>query len=170
MMTTQSRPGATKLVSLVIAASVSIGVVGCSSGHLTPSGPISTGETSSSASAQNMVDVEKVWATHPLPPCADYLGTDRTAPPGLSVPDYDSVAKGLAGVQSPASETWVREKLGWLTKWLAKVRADIISDPDSSGSKAEKKTFDSYVEHVRVELVAGHSSGDPTDDIYPEGC
>ncbi|NOS09341.1 hypothetical protein HGK65_20620 [Mycobacteroides abscessus] len=80
------------------------------------------------------------------------------------------MAQQLAGVMSPASESWVKTKLGWMTKWLAKVRADIISDPGSAGSKAEKKTFDLYVNHVGNELRQGQDSSSPTDSIYPEGC
>ncbi|RIU33918.1 hypothetical protein D2E83_19545 [Mycobacteroides abscessus] len=80
------------------------------------------------------------------------------------------MAKQLAGVRSPGSESWVRTKLGWITKWLAKVRADIISDPDSAGSNAEKETFKSYVKHVSDELRAGENHSDSTDSIYPEGC
>lgn len=158
------------LAALVLTVGVGAGAVGCGQHSTITAVPSGTAETSSSVSAQSLVDVSAVWATKPLPPCTDYLGSDLTVPPGLSVPDHDSVAKILAGVKSPGSETWVKTKLGWMTKWLAKVRADIISDPDSSGSKAEKKTFDSYVEHVRAELVAGRSGADPTDDIYPEGC
>lgn len=166
MMKSQSRPGAMKLVSLAIAASV--GLVGCSSHPTTTSGS-SVGETSSSAQAQSLVDVSAIWASHPLPPCPDMLVGNQSAPAGLMLPSDESVAKELAGVRSPASESWVRERLGWVNQHLAKTRADII-DANTLGDDSMLRTFDSYVEHVRAELVSGRGSADPTDDIYPEGC
>lgn len=157
-----------KLVGLAIAATVALGVVGCSA-HPTTSGSSTSGEASSSAEARNLVDVSAVWATHPLPPCPDTLIGNAIAPAGLTLPSDESVAKELVGVRSPASEQWVRDKLGWVTKHLAKTRADII-DANTPGDDSMLRTFDSYVEHVRAELVAGRGSADPTDDIYPEGC
>lgn len=163
----QSRPGATVLVSLAIAASV--GLVGCSS-RPTPSASSGAGQTSSSASARQMVDVEKVWATHPLPPCPRLVGGNLTAPAGLELPSDETVARQLAGVKSPGSESWVRMKLGWITKWLAKVRGDIISDP-GIGAREQAEGFKDYVSHVRSELVAGHDIADSSlDGDYPEGC
>ncbi|MBN7434249.1 hypothetical protein I3U64_17815 [Mycobacteroides abscessus subsp. abscessus] len=81
------------------------------------------------------------------------------------------MAQQLAGVQSPASEVWVRTKLGWVTKWLAQTRADIIPDPSTPGARAEGKRFGQYVEHVRDELEAGHDISKPDlDGRFPEGC
>lgn len=167
MMKIQSRPGTTVLVGLAIAASV--GVVGCSNHPTTPSGSSAAGETSSSVSARGLVDVAAVWASHPMPPCPDTLIGNATAPAGVTLPSDESVAKELAGVRSPASESWVRERLGWVNQHLAKTRADII-DANTPGDDSMLRTFDSYVEHVRAELVAGRGIADPTDDIYPEGC
>lgn len=170
MMKSQSRPRTTKLVGLVIAACASLGVVGCSHHPTTPSGSSTAGETSSSAQARALVDVEAVWATHPMPPCPRVVIGNASAPAGLELPSNETVAAQLRGVESPAPEGWVRGKLGWVTKWLAKVRADIISDPGSAGSNAEKETFKSYVKHVSDELRAGKNHLDSTDSIYTEGC
>lgn len=170
MNKTQSRPCATVLVSLFVAASVSLGVVGCSTGHPTSSGLSSVGETSSSAQAQSLVDVSAVWATHPMPDCPRVVVGNQTAPAGLELPSDDTVARQLAGVKSPASESWVRTKLGWITKWLEKVRGDIISDP-GIGAREQAEGFKDYVSHVRSELVSGHDISDSSlDGDYPEGC
>ncbi|SLJ13418.1 hypothetical protein [Mycobacteroides abscessus] len=170
MNNTQSRPGAKVLASLVIVLGMSIGVVGCSGEHPAPSGPSTSGETSSSVTAQNMVDVSAVWATKPLPPCDDYLGTDQTAPPNLSVPDHASVAKTLAGVKSPGSIEWVRTKLGWLDKALSETRAGIV-DTNVPGDETELHGFERYARHVRDELEVGHDISDSdADGDYPEGC
>ncbi|SLB99682.1 hypothetical protein [Mycobacteroides abscessus] len=167
----QSRPGTKILAALAIALGVSIGVVGCGSTHPTTSGSSSAGETSSSASAQNMVDVSAVWVTHPMPDCPRVVIGNATASPGLVLPDDASVARQLAGVRSPGSESWVREKLGWVTKWLGKTRADIISDPSSPGVPAQSKRFSQYVEHIRTELEAGKDISDSAlDGRFPEGC
>jgi len=171
MKNNQFRPGAKVLAALAIAVTVGIGVAGCGSEHpATPSGASTSGETSSSVAARAMVDVSAVWASHPLPDCPRVVIGNATASPGLVLPDDGSVAEELAGVKSPAPEGWVREKLGWVTMWLAKVRADAISDPGSAGTKAEMKTFNSYVEHVSDELREGENSTESTDSIYPEGC
>ncbi|MBN7329814.1 hypothetical protein IUU07_00950 [Mycobacteroides abscessus subsp. abscessus] len=77
------------------------------------------------------------------------------------------MAAQLRGVMSPAPESWVRTKLGWVTQQLASTRADIISAPDDNSMS---KTFGMYVQHVRSELMVGQDSSDPTDAIYPEGC
>ncbi|MBN7483686.1 hypothetical protein [Mycobacteroides abscessus] len=153
---------------MAIAASVSLGVVGCSH-PTTPSRSSSAGEAISSASAQPLVDVSAVWATHPMPDCPRVVIGNESAPAGLTLPSAEGVAKELAGVRSPASEGWVRTKLGWVTRHLAKTRADII-DANTPGDDSMLKTFDLYVKHVRTELVAGQGSSDPTDEIYPEGC
>lgn len=167
----QSRPGATKLVSLVIAATVSLGAVGCSSGHPTISASSSAGETTSSAAAHQTVDVSAVWASHPMPDCPRVVIGNATASPGLVLPDDASVANQLEGVRSPGSESWVREKLGWVTQELAATRADIISDPSSPGVPAQSKRFSQYVEHVRAELEAGQNIPDSDlDGRFPEGC
>lgn len=166
-MTIQSRPSATKLVALVIATSVSLGVVGCSA-HSTPSGS-SVGETSVSAEARNLVDVSAVWATHPLPPCPRLVGGNLTAPAGLELPSDETVAKQLAGVRSPAPEPWVRTKLGWLTQELAATRADIISDP-GVGAKEQSEMFAQWVTHIGEELRQGRDTPSDLDGVYPEEC
>lgn len=163
----QSRSGTTVLASLVVASVVAMSVVGCSTHPATPTG---SSTISTSAPSQALVDVSAVWATHPMPPCPRVIIGNQPAPAGLELPSDESVAQQLAGVKSPATEGWVRMKLGWVTKWLAKVRADIISDPASAGSAAEKKTFDLYVKHVGDELREGQDSSSPPDSIYPEGC
>ncbi|MBN7314989.1 hypothetical protein [Mycobacteroides abscessus] len=166
----QSQPGTKCFVSLVVALGVGLGVVGCSTHPTTLTGSSGAGTISTTA-ARALVDVEQVWQTEPLPACPKPLIVfNGSVPPGLSLPDKASVARQLAGVKSPASEGWVRTKLGWVTQWLAKARADIISDPASAGSAAEKKTFDLYVKHVGDELREGQDSSSPTDSIYPEGC
>ncbi|SLF09217.1 hypothetical protein [Mycobacteroides abscessus] len=169
MNNTQSRPGAKVLASLVIVLGMSIGVVGCSGEHPAPSGPSTSGETSSSVTAQNMVDVEQVWAEHPMPDCPRVVIGNQSAPAGLGLPSDETVAEQLQGVRSPGSDAWVREKLGWIAKHLSQTRADII-DAYSPGDDSMLKTFNSYVKHVRVELQAGKDSSDPTDAIYPDGC
>lgn len=167
MMKSQFRPGATKLAALAIVASV--GLVGCSA-HPTSTGSNVSGETSSSVSAQPLVDVEAVWKTEPLPDCPKppvlYNGD---VPAGLELPDKASVARILAGAKSPAPTSWVREKLGWVTKHLSQTRADII-DANAPGDDSMLKTFDMYVKHVRAELEVGRDSSDPSDAIYPDGC
>lgn len=156
------------LAVLALTFGVGASTIGCS-GASTPTAPLSS--TISTSAAHEMVDVEQVWQTEPLPACPKPLIVfNGSVPPGLSLPDKASVARQLAGVKSPASEGWVRTKLGWVTQWLAKARADIISDPASAGSAAEKKTFDLYVKHVGDELREGQDSSSPTDSIYPEGC
>ncbi|SLI41282.1 Uncharacterised protein [Mycobacteroides abscessus subsp. massiliense] len=165
----QTRPGTRTLASLVIASVVGLSVVGCSTHPTTPT-VSSTSGTISTTAAHELVDVEAVWATHPMPPCPRVIVGNASAPAGLELPSDESVAAQLRGVKSPAPESLVRAKLGWVTMWLAKVRADITSDPASAGSKAEKKTFDSHVEHVGDELRAGQDSSSPTDSIYSEGC
>lgn len=158
------------LAALVLTVGVGAGAVGCGQHSTITAVPSGTAETSSSVSAQSLVDVWAVWATKPLPPCTDYLGSDLTVPPGLSVPNHDSVAKILAGVKSPGSETWVRAKLGWLDMWLAQTRAGIIDHPDSPAVKSKVETFDDYVEHVRSELGAGKNIPSDLDSIFPEAC
>lgn len=170
MMKSQSRPGTTVLAALAIAATVSLGVVGCSHHPTTPSGSSTAGETSSSAQARALVDVEAVWATKPLPPCDDYLGTDLTAPPGLSVPDHDSVAKTLAGVESPGTLEWVKTKLGWVTKELSVTRAGVVDTAGTAGAEAQAQDFQRYVEHVRDELQSGRDITSDLDSTFIERC
>ncbi|ORV76580.1 Uncharacterised protein [Mycobacteroides abscessus subsp. abscessus] len=170
MTTYQSRTGTMKLVTLVVAASV--GLVGCSVHPTTPSGSSSAGQTSSSVSARALVDVSAVWATEPLPDCPKLpIVFNGDAPQGITLPDKASVAKQLAGVRSPATETWVRTKLGWVTQALAITRADISDHPTASDANmAEGKGFERYVAHVKSELLDGHDIADPVDGDYPEGC
>lgn len=169
MVKIQSRPRAMKLVGLALALGVS--VVGCSH-PTTPSGASGTGETSSSTATQPLVDVEAVWATEPLPDCPKPpIVFNGDAPKGIALPDKASVAKQLAGVRSPATETWVRTKLGWVTQALAITRADISDNPTATdANKAEGKGFERYVAHVKSELLDGHDITDPVDGDYPEGC
>lgn len=170
MIKSQTHPGAKVFAALGLALGVAISVVGCSAERPTPSAASTTGETSTAA-AQNMVDVSQVWATHPLPPCPRLIGGNLTAPAGLELPSDDSVAKALEGVSSPASESWVRSKLGWLTMWLALSRAGIIDHPESPSVHATVTRFGQYVAHVKSELEAGQDISDAAlDGRFPEGC
>lgn len=164
----QSRPDTRYLVSLVAALGVGLGVVGCSTHPTTPTGASAAG-TISSASAQGLVDVEQVWASHPMPDCSRVVIGNATASPGLVLPDDASVARQLTGVRSPGSGEWVRSKLGWVTQELAATRADII-DANSPDDKSMLDGFTRYVEHVKSELIAGHDITDSIDKTYPEGC
>ncbi|WP_236743232.1 hypothetical protein [Mycobacteroides franklinii] len=170
MMKSQFQPGATILAALTVAFGVILGVVGCNAEHpTTPLAASSTGMISSSVAAQALVDVSAIWATHPLPPCPRVIVGNQTAPARLVLPSDETVAGILAGVRSPGSDAWVREKLGWVTQELAATRADIISDP-GVGAEEQAKQFGQYVKHVRAELQAGHDISDPIDKTYPEGC
>lgn len=166
MVKIQSRPGATVLAALAIATSV--GVVGCS--HPTTSGSSSAGEPSISAQARPLVDVEKVWAAHPMPNCPDTLIGNESAPAGLTLPSDESVAKELAGVRSPASEGWVRTKLGWVTKALGETRAGIIASAGTAGARAQGNDFELYVSHVRDELQLGRDTASDLDSTFIERC
>ncbi|SHO82828.1 hypothetical protein [Mycobacteroides abscessus] len=166
MMKSQFRPGTTVLVALAIATSV--GVVGCST-HPTSSGSSGAGQ-SSSASAQPLVDVSQVWATHPLPPCPRVVVGNVTAPAGLELPSDETVAAQLQGVKSPASERWVRTKLGWVTKELSVTRAGVVDTAGTAGAEAQVKDFRLYIDHIRAELIAGHDIPSDLDETYPEGC
>lgn len=170
MMKSQSRPGATKLVSLFVAVTVSIGVVGCSH-PTTTSGSSGAGESSSSAEARALVDVEKVWATHPMPDCPKppIERNGGVVPNGVELPTESTVSEILGDVKSPAPEAWVKMKLGWVTQWLLKTRADIITDP-GVGADAQSKMFSDYVSHVRDELQAGRNIERELDGSYPEEC
>lgn len=165
----QSRPSAIKLVGLIVAASV--GVVGCSA-HPTTSASSSAGETSSSAVARQMVDVEAVWATHPMPDCPKppIQRNGGAVPAGFELPTESTVSEILTGTKSPAPEEWVRVKLGWVMKWLLKVRGDIV-DANTPGDNSMMNGFSDYVRHVRSELEAGQDiSSSSLDGDYPEGC
>lgn len=157
-----------KLVALTIALGVS--VVGCSSHPTTPSGSSVSGESSVSAEARVLVDVSAVWATEPLPDCPKPpIVFNGDAPQGIAVPDKASVARILAGAKSPATESWVREKLGWVTQWLAQTRAGIIADP-GAGAKEQANMFTEWVTHVREELQEGRDIASDLDGAFPEGC
>ncbi|SHX81792.1 hypothetical protein [Mycobacteroides abscessus] len=158
------------LVVLALTFSVGASTIGCS-GASTPTAPLSS-TISTTAPSRALVDAAAVWAEHPLPPCKDYLGTDLTVPPGISVPDYDSVAKELAGVKSPGDESWVRTKLGWLDMWLAQTRAAILDHPeDSNVVHATNTRFGKYVEHLRAELQSGRDISDSSlDSRFPQEC
>ncbi|WP_237112276.1 hypothetical protein [Mycobacteroides abscessus] len=166
-MISQSRSGTKSLASLVVAFGVGLGVVGCSTHPTTPTG--ASGSVSTTA-ARNLVDVSALWETKPLPPCTDYLGTDLTVPPGLSVPDHDSVTRILAGVKSPGSIEWVKTKLGWLDKALSETRADMVSYNGTPGGDSQLQDFKNYVEHVKIELAQGQDIHSPLDLTYPEVC
>ncbi|SLD23548.1 hypothetical protein [Mycobacteroides abscessus] len=155
-----------QLVAPLVTA-FAVALAGCATTTTAPSGTVA--DTSTSAPTQSLVDVSAVWATHPMPDCPRVVVGDETASPGLVLPSDETVAQQLAGVRSPASESWVRTKLGWVTKHLSQTRQDII-DANNPGDKSMSKTFDLYIKHVRAELAAGQDSSDPTDAIYPEGC
>ncbi|MBN7483191.1 hypothetical protein [Mycobacteroides abscessus] len=169
MMKSQTRPRAMKLVGLALA--LSVGTVGCSSHPTTPTVSSSAGESSVSASARQMVDVSQVWATHPLPDCPKppIERNGGAVPAGIELPTESTVSEILGDVKSPASEAWVRTKLGWVTQWLLKTRADIITDP-GVGADAQSKMFSDYVSHVRDELQAGRNIERELDGSYPEEC
>ncbi|SHT53641.1 Uncharacterised protein [Mycobacteroides abscessus subsp. abscessus] len=167
-MISQSRTGATRLVSLFVAFGV--GVVGCSTYPTTPTGSSAAGTTSASVTPRALVDVSAVWATHPLPPCPRVIVGNVSAPVGLELPSDESVARELRGVMSPGSPQWVGEKLGWVSMWLAQTRAGIIDHPESPAARANISGFNSYVKHVGSELTAGHDIQDSIDETYPEGC
>lgn len=170
MKKNQSRLGTTNLVALVIALGVALGVVGCSERPAT-SASSSAGEASSSVSAQSLVDVSQVWASHPMPDCPRIIIGKTSAPAGLELPSNETVAEVLRGVRSPAPEGWVRKKLGWLTQALSVTRADIIDNSDAGdANSAENKGFQRYVGHVKDELEVGHDIANDVDGDYPEGC
>lgn len=158
-----------KLVGLAIAATVALGVVGCSA-HPTTSGSSTSGEASSSAEARNLVDVSAVWASHPLPPCPRVVIGNASSPAGLGLPSDESVARQLAGVRSPGSPQWVRTKLGWVTKELSATRAGVVDTAGTAGAEAQVKDFRLYIDHIRAELIAGHDIPSDLDETYPEGC
>ncbi|SLD05585.1 Uncharacterised protein [Mycobacteroides abscessus subsp. abscessus] len=157
------------LTALVLALGVGVSTIGCSASS-TPTAPLSS-TISTTASAHALVDVAAVWQTEPLPDCPKPLIVFNGAvPPGLSLPDKASVARQLAGVKSPASEGWVRTKLGWVTQELASTRAGIIDTGGTDGARAQAKDFQLYVEHVRAELQAGKDIPSDLDSTFPEGC
>lgn len=157
------------LAVLALTFGVGASTIGCSQ-HSTITAASSTTLPTSTA-AQPMVDVGKVWAEHPLPPCPDYPGERGGAtPPGLSLPDHDSVERQLAGVQSPGDVGWVRTKLGWMTQWLSQTRGGIIKANNPTDTWAQDD-FNDYVQHVKAELQVGHDVSDSAlDGDYPERC
>lgn len=172
MNNTQSRPCAMKLVALAIAATVSLGVVGCSAHPTTPSASSSAGQASSSASARPLVDVSAVWATHPLPPCPKppIQRNGGVVPNGIELPTESTVSEILGDVKSPAPETWVRTKLGWVTQWLLQTRAGIVAT-SGANSTVTNRRFHQYIEHIRAEMKAGQDIADSAlDGRFPEGC
>ncbi|CPW82840.1 Uncharacterised protein [Mycobacteroides abscessus] len=165
-MISQSRTSTTVLASLVIASVVVLGVVGCSSHPTTPTGS----NTISTTENRPLVDVSAVWQTEPLPDCpTPPIVFNGSVPPGLSLPDKSSVARELQGVKSPASEGWVRTKLGWVTQWLSKTRAD-IAYVNAPGDNSTRDTFGEYVKHIRDELREGRDTPSDLDSRFPEGC
>lgn len=112
-----------------------------------------------------------MWATHPMPDCPRVIIGNQSAPAGLELPSDESVANQMRGVRSPAPENWVRTKLGWVTQWLSKTRADLIAFSDTAGGGVTIKRFDQYVAHVKSELQSGHDISDSSlDGRFPEGC
>lgn len=85
MIISQSRPGATTLVSMAVALGVSLGVVGCTS-------TMGASAISTSA-AHELVDVSVVWASHPMPPCLRVVIGNQSAPVGLELPSDETVAQ-----------------------------------------------------------------------------
>lgn len=160
------------LAVLALTFGVGASTIGCSgaSTPTTPTGSSTAGAISSSA-ARALVDVSAMWQSEPRPDCPKPPVTyNGDVPAGLELPDKASVARQLAGVKSPGPESWVREKLGWVTKWLAKVRADII-DANTPGDSSMADGFNDYARHVRAELEAGHDIPDSAlDGDFPEGC
>lgn len=158
------------LAVMALAAVVASAVVGCGGHDSTPSGSSGAGVVSSSAEARALVDVSAVWATEPLPDCPKppvvYNGD---VPAGITLPDKASVAKQLSGVRSPATEAWVRTKLGWVTQWLAQTRGGIMADP-GAGAKEQANMFTEWVTHVREELQEGRDTASDLDGAFPEGC
>lgn len=172
MTTTQSRTGTRTLVSLFIASVVGLSVVGCSTHPTTLTGASTTGTISTSAPSRALVDVAAVWATHPLPDCpkAPIERNGGVVPSGLELPTESTVSEILGDVKSPAPEPWVKMKLGWVTRWLLKTRADIV-DANTPGDTLMLDGFKQYVGHVRSELEAGQNSSDEAlDGDYPDGC
>ncbi|SLF01758.1 hypothetical protein [Mycobacteroides abscessus] len=169
MNNTQSRTGTRTLTALVVASVVGLSVVGCTPHPTTPTGSNGAGELSSSASAHALVDVSAVWATHPLPPCPRVIVGNVSAPADLELPSDETVAEQLRGVRSPGSESWVRTKLGWVTQWLSKTRADIVY-ANAPGDNSTRDTFGEYVKHIRDELREGRDIPSDLDSRFPEGC
>ncbi len=170
MNKTQSRPGTTILVSLFVAASV--GLVGCSAHSITPSGSSTAGETSSSAQARPLVDVSAVWASHPLPDCPKppIQRNGGAVPTGIELPTEKTVSDIIGDAKSPASEAWVRTKLGWVTQWLLQTRAGIVAT-SGANSTVTNRRFHQYIEHIRAEMEAGQDISDSAlDGRFPEGC
>lgn len=157
------------LAVMALAAVVASAVVGCGGHDSTPSGSSVAGTISTTAPSRALVDVEKVWSTHPMPPCPRVIVGNVSAPAGLELPSDETVAKQLAGVRSPGSESWVRTKLGWLTQELAATRADIISDP-GVGAKEQSEMFAQWVTHIGEELRQGRDTPSDLDGVYPEEC
>ncbi|WP_237086572.1 hypothetical protein [Mycobacteroides abscessus] len=157
------------LAVLALTFGVGASTIGCSASG-TPTAPLSS-TISTTAPSRALVDAAAVWAEHPLPPCPDYPGERGGAtPPGLSLPDHDSVEKQLAGVQSPGDVGWVRTKLGWLTQWLSQTRGGIIKANNPTDTWAQDD-FNDYVQHVKAELQVGHDVSDSAlDGDYPERC
>ena len=158
---------------LLAVLALTAGIVGC--GHATTVAEPSAAVVSSTARTVPMVDVSAIWAESPLPNCPRWIhnnSADVDDIPGVDMPSHKSVAAALAGVKSPADETWVREELGWVTQHLIKVRKSIrdSSDPAATGED-DSLGFDRYVKHVRAELEAGQNVPDATlDNAYPDGC
>ncbi|QSM96487.1 hypothetical protein I3U40_00235 [Mycobacteroides abscessus subsp. abscessus] len=88
----------------------------------------------------------------------------------MTLPSDESVAKELVGVRSPASEGWVRTKLGWVTKALGETRAGIIASAGTAGARAQGNDFELYVSHVRDELQLGRDTASDLDSTFIERC
>ncbi|BBY56159.1 hypothetical protein H7J07_06740 [Mycobacterium koreense] len=166
-----------RLPALLVGLGLLVTLVGCSApthdvveavSSMTSSPPPS----SAVEEPRGLVDVAAVWGEHPLPPCDRVIvDNNLAAPPGVEMPSFESVAHELAGVKSPASDEWVRTKLGWVTQWLIQVRTAISTAADPLVGRASSHQFDKYINHTKQELENGHDIPDSAINArYPEGC
>ncbi|CPS15582.1 Uncharacterised protein [Mycobacteroides abscessus subsp. abscessus] len=158
------------LAVLALTFGVGASTIGCS-GASTPTAPLSS-TISTTVQAHALVDVDKVWAEHPLPDCPKppLKRNDGQVPAGLELPTESTVSDILGDVKSPGSEPWVRRKLSWVTQALLAVRADIITYNGTAGGDSQLQDFKNYVEHVKIELAQGQDIDSPLDLTYPEAC
>ncbi|MDO3103014.1 hypothetical protein [Mycobacteroides abscessus] len=157
------------LAVLALTFGVGASTIGCSQHSITPT---ASTVSSPSTTAHVLVDVEKVWASHPLPDCPKppLKRNDGQVPAGLELPTESTVSDILGDVKSPGSESWVREKLSWVTQALLAVRADIVTYNGTAGGDSQLQDFKNYVEHVKIELAQGQDIDSPLDLTYPEAC
>ncbi len=157
---------------------LAVGLTACGHAGTTVAEPGQVGVSATSQTTAEhtgpLVDVSSIWADNPLPNCPKLRHANPiAAPPGLEVPDHQTVGEQIAGVKSPASEAWVRSKLSWLNVWLDRTIADLVHHASDSGrgNASVRKSFDRYTQHVRQELVEGRDIPDATlDNIFPQKC